>query len=88
MLNLPVAAEIGLLSTTLSRIPDREVAIHVGNALVRRSSPAAFRHWFARLEPFLTEALATKSGGLAALRAELDAGPNQLLQARIAEVLP
>jgi predicted DNA-binding WGR domain protein len=87
MLNLPTALEIGLLSATLDHVPDREVAIHVGTALARHSSPEAFRHWFARLKPFLAEALAGK-GGLEAFRSQLKPGSNERLKARVAEVTP
>jgi hypothetical protein len=87
MLDSPASAAIGILSATFETIPDPEVAVHVAAALANRRLPAdAFRRWFGRLRPFLTEALAKQAGGLDAFRAALKAGSDAVLQQRVAEV--
>jgi predicted DNA-binding WGR domain protein len=86
MLDSAVTPSIGVLFAALENIPDQELAVHVGTALVnRRLSPAAFHHWFARLKPFLVEALKT-TGGLDTFRAALRPGNDAILKARVEEV--
>jgi hypothetical protein len=88
MLDSPATASIGVLSAAFEHIPDHEVAVHVGAALVnRRLEAAAFRRWFARIRPFLDESLAAAGkGGLPSFAAALKPGSDAVLAARVAEV--
>jgi len=79
-----VSPAIGVLAAAIATIPDPEVALHVGTALVnRRLSPDAFQYWFSRLKPFLVE-----TGGFDALRAALKPGSDAILRGRTSEVVP
>ncbi|MFO0554874.1 MAG: WGR domain-containing protein [Polyangiaceae bacterium] len=87
MLDAPSSVGIGLLGATLDAVGDPEVAIHVGGALVNRKLDAAqFRRWFAKLRPFLEEALAKKKSDLSKFAASLKPGKDALAAARISEV--
>jgi len=89
MLDAPVTPAIGVLSAVFEHVPDPEVAVHVGAALVnRRLPPDAFQHWLSRIKPFLAASIATTSGGWDAFRAALKPGKDALLRARVAEVGP
>ena len=89
MLDSAASPAIGILFATLESVPDPEVALHVGAALVnRRISHDAFRRWFLRLRPFLEAELAknAKGGTVNDFLGRLKPGSDTPLAERIREV--
>jgi predicted DNA-binding WGR domain protein len=85
MLSSPASPSMGVLASTFDFIPDADVALHTGVALVERRLPAdAWKKKFSRVVPFLEEALAGKGVTPQAFFDSLGAPADAKVKARIA----
>jgi len=84
MLSSPASLAIGVLAAAFDAVPDPEVALHAGAALVDRRLPAAaWERRFAKVVPFLEQSLATKGSTVAHFLATLHPEGDPTLQARV-----
>ena len=85
MLTSPASTSIGVLAATFDAIPDTEVAIHTGAALVERHLPAdAWKTRFAKVLPFLEESLVKKGATLESLLSTLKPDGDPIVKSRVA----
>jgi len=84
MLSSPASTAIGVLAATFDAVPDPEVALHTGVALVERHlSPAAWKLRFAKIVPFLEESLATTGSTVPKFLATLRTDGDPIVKARV-----
>ncbi|MGO8994477.1 MAG: WGR domain-containing protein [Polyangiaceae bacterium] len=85
MLSSPASTAIGVLAATFDAVPDPEVALHTGAALVERHLPApAWKRRFAKVVPFLEESLATKGSSVERFLGGLQPDGDAIVKARVA----